>query len=418
MKVSATLETQAPSSITFGGELQPRIERTLFRLPSDAGTIRQFLSELAACGMAPKSMLCYLHAIQSLLSMGKPLASIGKQDLIEWCSKLDGTAKQSTATRYKVLVKRFFKWMHTGQLDGDEYPEVVAWLKPHGKKRENLGKRILTRDDIEGMLRAAHHSQRNRAMVSVAYESGCRAGEFLGLRIGDVQIDRHGAVLRVNGKTGERRIRLIESVPDLQLWLSMHPRREDPEAPLWPKHGAGDKGLGRYAWCWILKQYAREIGLEKATSPHTLRHTRATHLAKVLKEAQMREFFGWSKGSDMPAIYVHLSGRDLDDTLFEHYGIKTDERERPKTFVLKRCPRCERGNSAGASYCMGCGYCLDVKLATSFEKDREAAQELEAEVIGELIKQAPEILERILSKRKLGERIRRLASKEAAGGNV
>jgi len=47
-----------------------------------------------------------------------------------------------------------------------------------------------------------------------------------------VQFDKYGAVVIVNGKTGMRRIRLIECVPDLQLWINMHPLRDDPKALL------------------------------------------------------------------------------------------------------------------------------------------------------------------------------------------
>jgi len=65
---------------------------------------------------------------------------------------------------------------------------------------------------------------RDRALVHVLYESGARSGELLNMKIGDVEFDQYGAVIRVCGKTGPRRLRLIESVPDLQLWLSMHPK--------------------------------------------------------------------------------------------------------------------------------------------------------------------------------------------------
>ncbi len=44
-----------------------------------------------------------------------------------------------------------------------------------------------------------------------------------------------------------------------------------------------------------------------------------------LKEPEMREFFGWGKNSEMPAVYVHLSGRDVDNSVLGIYGIKEAE---------------------------------------------------------------------------------------------
>ncbi|WP_394344768.1 hypothetical protein [Salinigranum halophilum] len=48
-------------------------------------------------------------------------------------------------------------------------------------------------------------------------------------------------------------------------------------------------------------------------NPHHFRHSRATHLANWLTEAQLCEWFGWVQGSNVPARYVHLSGRDIDN---------------------------------------------------------------------------------------------------------
>ena len=89
-------------------------------------------------------------------------------------------------------------------------------------------------------------------------------------------------------------------------------------------------------------------------------HSRVTHLATVLKEPEMREFFGWTKDSDMPSIYVHLSGRDVDDTLLDHYGLKRAEREPTDGPLAKRqCRWCEFENPASAKFCDRCARPLD-----------------------------------------------------------
>ena len=79
-------------------------------------------------------------------------------------------------------------------------------------------------------------------MILTHYESGCRIGGTLSLCIKHVTFDKHGAVLMVDGKTGPRRVRIIASAPALASWLSMHPLRNDLNAPLWIGIGT----VGRY----------------------------------------------------------------------------------------------------------------------------------------------------------------------------
>jgi len=115
--------------------------------------------------------------------------------------------------------------------------------------------------------------------------------------VGDVEFDRLGAVIIVKGKTGMRGIRLIESVQDLRAGWPCTSREKTRCPPLPSKKGRG------------LKDAARKAGINKRVHPHLLRHTGATHLARVLTEDQMRVYFGWTPTSEVPARYVHLSGR-------------------------------------------------------------------------------------------------------------
>jgi integrase/recombinase XerD len=71
---------------------------------------------------------------------------------------------------------------------------------------------------------------RDKAFISTLYESGCRIGELLPIKLRSVVFDEYGAVLIVDGKTGMRRIRLISSVPLLANWISNHPFKNNPDA--------------------------------------------------------------------------------------------------------------------------------------------------------------------------------------------
>jgi len=111
-----------------------------------------------------------------------------------------------------------------------------------------------------------------------------------------------------------------------------------------------------------------EAGIENPSNPHHYRHSRASYLAKHLTEAQSCEWFGWVQGSDVPANYVHLSGRDIDNAYDGMHGLyePEDDEEEPQ---VQECPRYDEMNEPGASFCMRCGYALDQKTAGELEAE-------------------------------------------------
>ncbi len=99
-------------------------------------------------------------------------------------------------------------------------------------------------------------------------------------------------------------------------------------------------------------------------NPHNFHHSRATHLAKNLTEAQMNEYFGWVQGSRMAQTYVHLSGRDMDSALLKLHNIRApDESQAGDSFVLRPCRRCDFQNPPGNRFCSRCGTALDDRAA-------------------------------------------------------
>ncbi|OYT56650.1 MAG: hypothetical protein B6U68_02950 [Candidatus Aenigmarchaeota archaeon ex4484_14] len=204
------------------------------------------------------------------------------------------------------IIFRLFAQQSNPQLHGLNYNIKVP--------RKNI--RALSKDEIMDMISAAE-SLRDRVIMHVLYESGCRVGEFLGLKREDVVFDGVGSVLLVNGKTGPRRIRLIESSFMLFTYLKTSKRTER----VFP--------FTERCVCKILNKYAKKAGITKHIYPHLFRHSRATHLANHLTEAQMCVFFGWVQGSDMPRTYIHLSGRDIDSALQSIYK-REEEKPKPK----------------------------------------------------------------------------------------
>lgn len=244
-------------------------------------------------------------------------------ELVAWLYTRGTT--DSTVNDYKQVIKQFWKWMNDG-----EDPAVTKWIQ-RGRLslRRILPQSLLTPQDVQAMM-AVCPSERDRAFIAVLWETGARIGELIDLRVGDIESSTLGKHLIVSGKTGSRRLLLLESSSQLDRWLAVHPNPVL-TAPLWcridPKQGTSDEPIGyQYIRSRILKKSRRKIGLDKPVNPHHFRHSRATYLANYLTEAQMCEWFGWVRGSRVPGRYVHLSGRDIDRAYVAMLGHDAYER--------------------------------------------------------------------------------------------
>ena len=264
----------------------------------------------------------------------------------------------------RLTLRKFYKWLK----GTEDYPPEVKWVPTKCNRRVKviLPEDLLTPEDIKKMSDAAK-SARDRAFVNVLYETGGRIQEILTARIRNLQFDQYGARLRVDGRTGPRRVRIISSVPYLTEWLNQHPHKDDPNAFIWL--GKRHKHLGYNATAQMLRRLAQTAGVKRRVNPHSFRHARATHLANHLTEAQMKEYFGWVQASKMASVYVHLSGRDVDKALLKLHGIQTDEKSEEKDILEpKRCTRCKTSNPASNKFCVLCGLPLDKKTGTEVIK--------------------------------------------------
>ena len=105
------------------------------------------------------------------------------------------------------------------------------------------------------------------------------------------------------------------------------------------------------------RNVAENNKIKKKSSPKIFRHSRATFLAPKLTEYQMCAWFGWCIGSDKPAHYIKLSGKDLEKAAKE-----INERQDVELKPVK-CPECGILNLSGHDYCKNCHTLLNIKLA-------------------------------------------------------
>lgn len=86
----------------------------------------------------------------------------------------------------------------------------------------------------------------------------------------------------------------------------------------------------------------------------------------------MEEYLGWVQGSQMPSIYVHMSGRDLDGDLLKMYGLEDKRDDELIKLKMQECPHCRTVNTAGARICINCRKPLAVEEVIDLEARSKA----------------------------------------------
>ena len=223
-----------------------------------------------------------------------------------------------------------------------------------------LPEELLTEDEIEGIIRNATNT-RDKALLSCLAESGCRISEIGNLKIKHISFEEYGTRLTVGGKTGMRKILVIASTPYIQQWLNNHPKNDNPESYLWI-YSEG-KQLTYTRMVAILKTASKNAGIKKRVYPHLLRHTRATRYATSMPEASMKQYFGWTQSSNMPGVYIHMSGKDTDESILKINGIDVQKEKSKPSLEPKKCLKCKAINEATNICCKVCGMPLSKEEA-------------------------------------------------------
>ena len=332
--------------------------------------ILDFIKKRSQEGISKRRLDKYENVLSELAKFVKiDLDKVTEKELREFIGWLDNESnlKEWTKISYKAVIKTFYRYYNDGEL-----PKMCKFIQMNRKKVEKkLPEDIWSEEEINKLIEATREPFW-KAFISVGYESGARLGELLNMRIKDVKFTDFGARIRLDGKTGVREIPIIKSVPYLATFLKLHPYKNDPEAWLWIRSN-GEK-IGYAGVRFQLRKIVEKAGIKKRCNPHLLfRHSRATQLANYLTESQLKQYFGWTQDSDMASVYIHLSGRDIDNAVLGMYGLVKKKEEEIKNGLPIKCYRCGFSNEPNAQFCSNCGLPLNEKSAMEeMEKIKKA----------------------------------------------
>jgi integrase/recombinase XerC len=222
--------------------------------------------------------------------------------------KLHGRNRRSTIARKLAAVRSFYGYLvKTGALAHNPAADV------HAPKQEKTVPACLTVDDMFRLLDSIHDNGvldlRNRAIFETLYSTGIRVSEIAGLDTEDV--DREKELLRVTGKGNRQRIvpvgrRALAAVTAYREKLVQERGGRIPgDGPLFLNNRYGR--LSQRSIARILNQLVQRCGLQTQISPHTLRHSFATHMLDAGADLRtVQEILG-HKSLTTTQKYTHVS---------------------------------------------------------------------------------------------------------------
>jgi integrase/recombinase XerD len=240
-------------------------------------------------------------------------------DLAAFIAELSGgelPAAAATLGRKVACLRSFYKHLRReGLIEHDPTADL------HGPRKTQRLPRVLSRQEVARLLREPKGTEplalRDRALLEVMYACGLRVSEVTGLELGDVDLEQ--GMLRARGKGSKER--LVPIGRQAIAALTVYSARGRPllvgvrsESKLFVNRRGG--GLSRQGLYKIVQGHARGAGLQERMSPHTLRHSFATHLlAGGCDLRSLQEMLGHADLATTQ-VYTHLSAERLKDAYF------------------------------------------------------------------------------------------------------
>lgn len=177
-------------------------------------------------------------------------------------------------------------------------------------------------DAIEGIIDVSTpEGQRDRAAIEVLYSCGLRVSELCNLLLSDLYLDE--GFLRVTGKGNKQRLVPISerAIRELKSWfafrnsINIKPGEEDYVFI----SAARKKHLSRITVFHNIKVYAEQAGIQKTISPHTFRHSFATHLLEGGANLRAIQTMLGHESISTTEIYTHIDRRFLRDQILQHF---------------------------------------------------------------------------------------------------
>jgi len=240
------------------------------------------------------------------------------QDFVEWIAKLGFSA----ATQARIIsgLKTFYKFL---LLENDLKQSPAELLETPKLKRKLPS--FLSVEEIDKMIacidRSKAEGERNVSILETLYSCGLRVSELVNLKITDLHLDNE--YIKIIGKGNKERLVPIGKIAKKLIVNYLHkvrvhlPIKKESEDILYLNKRGGK--LSRVMVFYIIKDLAEKAGIKKSLSPHTFRHSFATHLVEGGADLRaVQEMLG-HESITTTEIYTHLDRQFLRDNILSYH---------------------------------------------------------------------------------------------------
>ena len=248
----------------------------------------------------------------------KNASNITKKDIQKYIDHLNKNLEPRSISRNISTLKSLYKYLKLNKIVDQNPMDTIN----NPKTKKTLPK-VLSEEEVNKLLDIDLNNDfdyRNKAMLELMYSSGLRVSELINLKVNDIDLNNES--VRIYGKGSKERIIPLNeyTVEALNQYITNH-RRE-----LF-KHGENNylflnnhgNPMTRQGFFKILKKIAQEKNIKTEFSPHTLRHSFATHLLKYGADLRsIQELLGHSDISSTQ-IYTHVTNEKLQKNYEEYH---------------------------------------------------------------------------------------------------
>ena len=272
-------------------------------------------------GLSLNSIKAYINDVNKLLQFleltGKALRSVVNEDLIEFITWLNALGMlPNTQARVISGLKSYFSFLALEELIQDD-PTALLELPKLSRKLPD----VLSVVEIDQLMAAIDLSKpegiRSKAIIEVLYGCGLRVSELISLKISNIHAE--AAYVLIDGKGSKQRIVPIGQVAlkHLDIYITeirnkqkIKPHMED--FVFLNKFGAS---LSRISVFTMIKASAQQAGINKSISPHTFRHSFATHLIEGGADLRAVQAMLGHVSITTTEIYTHLDREYLHEVI-------------------------------------------------------------------------------------------------------
>jgi integrase/recombinase XerD len=268
-------------------------------------------------GLSKNTIVSYKRDLNSYIIYLKNVEQLGdlngvqRPQIVHFLGHLKDTGKSSKTLARHIASIRAFHHFLLREKAVDHDPTVHIESPQH----ERSLPKVLSMEEVETLLDSPkltdHFGYRDKAMLEMMYATGIRVSELIGLKLSDVHLTM--GFVRCMGKGSKERIIPIGKTASdaIEQYLEkgrpkLVSKKHKDDSLFLNHHG---KGLSRQGFWKILKRLATEAGIEKELTPHTMRHSFATHLLE--------------NGADLRAVQEMLGHADISTTQIYTHVTKT-----------------------------------------------------------------------------------------------